>query len=102
MPDFNVHGLDPSWVEPGKERVQEFFDTLSEKYVRDKPRLIRDTTKEELDYIAARAAEAEIAKEADSIAAWRMRPRRPQRRRSSPSGRSPLGRPTAPALGSFL
>ena len=63
MPGFNVHGLDPSWAEPPAEKVQEFFDTLSEGYVRDEPLLIQDTTKAELDYIAARAAEADLAKE---------------------------------------
>nr|XP_020152190.1 uncharacterized protein LOC109737472 [Aegilops tauschii subsp. strangulata] len=31
MPDFNAHGLDPSWAEPEAEQVQEFFDKLSEK-----------------------------------------------------------------------
>nr|XP_020171046.1 uncharacterized protein LOC109756611 [Aegilops tauschii subsp. strangulata] len=66
MPDFNAHGLDPNWAEPGADQVQEFFDILSEKYVRDEPSLVRDTTKEELDYIAARAAEAELAREAGS------------------------------------
>nr|XP_020164814.1 uncharacterized protein LOC109750266 [Aegilops tauschii subsp. strangulata] len=66
MPDFNAHGLDPSWAEPEAERVQEFFDSLSEKYVREEPLLIQDTTKEELDYIAARAAEAALAREAGS------------------------------------
>ena len=46
--------------------MQEFFDTLEEKYVREEPRLVQDTTQAELDYIAARAAEAELAKEAGS------------------------------------
>ena len=46
--------------------VQAFFENLSEKYVRDEPLLIRDTTKEELDYIAARAANATLAKEVGS------------------------------------
>nr|XP_020184561.1 nucleolar and coiled-body phosphoprotein 1-like [Aegilops tauschii subsp. strangulata] len=64
MPDFNAHGLDPSWAEPEAERVQEFFDNLLEKYVREEPLLIEDTTKEELDYIAARAAEAALSREA--------------------------------------
>nr|XP_020156260.1 uncharacterized protein LOC109741581 [Aegilops tauschii subsp. strangulata] len=55
-------------VEPEAEEVQAFFDNLSENYVRDEPLLIRDTTKEELDYIAARAVEAALAKEAGSVA----------------------------------
>ena len=46
--------------------MQEFFDTLEEKYVRDEPLLVQDTTQAELDYIAARAVEAELAKEAGS------------------------------------
>ena len=37
-----------------------------EGYVRDEPRLVGDTTQAELDYIAARAAKAELAKEAGS------------------------------------
>ena len=45
------------------------FDNSSENYVYDEPLLIRDTTKEELDYIAARAAEAVLAKEASSAGA---------------------------------
>ena len=64
MPDFNAHGLVPNWAEPPADQVQEFFDTLAERYVRDEPLLIRDTTQSELDYIAARAVEAELAKEA--------------------------------------
>ena len=66
MPDFNADDLDPLWDEPEAEEVQAFFDNLSENYVRDEPLLIRDTTKEELDYIAARAAEAALAREAGS------------------------------------
>nr|XP_020172501.1 MICAL-like protein 1 [Aegilops tauschii subsp. strangulata] len=69
MPDFNMHALDGSWAEPEVERVQEFFDNLSEMYVRDEPLLIKDTTKQELDYIAAKATEAALAQEAGSIGA---------------------------------
>ena len=46
--------------------MQEFFDKLSEMYVHAEPLLIQDTTQAELDYIAARAAEAELAREAGS------------------------------------
>ena len=49
--------------------MREFFDNLSEGYVHDKPEHIRDTTKEELDYIAARAAEAALARKAGSVGA---------------------------------
>ena len=69
MPDFNAHGLNPTCVGPPAEKVREFFDNLSESYVCDEPLLIRDTTKEELDYIAARATEAALAKEAGSAGA---------------------------------
>ena len=48
------------------EEVHVCFDNSSENYVYDEPLLIRDTTKEELDYSTARAAEATIAKEAGS------------------------------------
>ena len=47
--------------------MQEFFDTLEEKYVSAELRLVQDTTQAELDYIAARAAEAELAKEAGGM-----------------------------------
>jgi len=40
MPEFNARGLVPSWAEPPADQVQEFLDTLVEKYVRDEPRLI--------------------------------------------------------------
>lgn len=46
--------------------MQEFFDTLHEGYFTAKPRLIQDTSEAELDYIAARVAEAELAREAGS------------------------------------
>nr|XP_040245375.1 AF4/FMR2 family member 1-like [Aegilops tauschii subsp. strangulata] len=51
----------------GSGRVQEFFDNLSERYIRDEPLLIRDTTKAELAYISARAEEAALAWEADGV-----------------------------------
>ena len=66
MLEFNAHDLVPNWAESPEDQVQEFFDTLEEKYIREEPRLIQDTTQAELDYIAARAAEAELAKEAGS------------------------------------
>ena len=66
MPDFDAHGLDPSWVEPEEIQLQEFFDTLQDRYVTAELRLIQDTTQVELDYIAARVAEANLAKEAGS------------------------------------
>nr|XP_040245953.1 uncharacterized protein CG45076-like [Aegilops tauschii subsp. strangulata] len=48
-------------------KVQQFFDTQHEGYVTDEPRLIQDTTQSELDYIAARAMEAQLAEEAGSV-----------------------------------
>nr|XP_040258352.1 uncharacterized protein LOC120975722 [Aegilops tauschii subsp. strangulata] len=69
MSDINAHALEPAWAEPPAENMQEFFDTLSESYVRDEPLLIQETTKVELDYITARAAEAALAREAGSVGA---------------------------------
>nr|XP_040258355.1 CRACD-like protein [Aegilops tauschii subsp. strangulata] len=66
MPDFNAHALDPSWAEPPAEKVQEFFDILPKAYVHDEPLLVQDTTKEEQDYIAVRATEVALAREAGS------------------------------------
>nr|XP_020161817.2 neurofilament medium polypeptide-like [Aegilops tauschii subsp. strangulata] len=66
MPDFNAHGLDPNWIEPEDIQVQEFFDTLHEGYVIAELRLVQDTSQVELDYIAARAAEAKLTEEAGS------------------------------------
>ena len=40
---------------------------MSERYIHDEPQLIRDTTEEELAYIAARAEEAALAEEAGSL-----------------------------------
>ena len=67
MPVLNAHSLGPTWAEPEAELVQEFFDILLVRYVRDEPQLIRDTTEEELAYIAARAGDAALAEGADSL-----------------------------------
>ena len=66
MPDYKVHGPDSSWKEPEDAEVQQFFDTLHEGYVNaDAERLlVQDTTQAELDYIATRAREAQLAEEA--------------------------------------
>ena len=68
MPDCNAHGPDPSWKEPEDVEVQQFFDTLHEAYINaDAERLlVQDTTQAELDYIATRAREAQLAEEAGS------------------------------------
>ena len=66
MVEFNEHSLVPNWAEPPEDQVQEFFDTLEEKYIRDELWLVQDTNQAELDYITARTAEAELAKEAGS------------------------------------
>ena len=42
------------------------FFCSEEKYVSAEPWLVQDTTQAELDYIAAKAVEAELAKEASS------------------------------------
>ena len=44
MPDFNAHGLDPSWVKPDELQVQEFFNTLHEGFVTAETRLIQNTS----------------------------------------------------------
>ena len=66
MTESNAHGLIPNWAEPPVDQVQGFFDTLLEGYVRDEPLLVQDTTQAELNYIAARAVEAELARQAGS------------------------------------
>nr|XP_020186719.1 tropomyosin-1, isoforms 33/34-like [Aegilops tauschii subsp. strangulata] len=62
MPPFNAHGLDPAWVEHPTREVEEFFTNLAEELDHEEPWLNQDTTQEELDYIAARAMEAELAR----------------------------------------
>ena len=68
MPDCNAHGPDPSWQEPEDAEVQQFFDTLHEGYINadDERLLVQDTTQAELDYIATRAREVQLAEEAGS------------------------------------
>jgi hypothetical protein len=61
MPVFNAHGLDAAWAEPSEEEAQKFFDNLTEKAIRVEDDLIRDTTEEEVAYIATRAEEANLA-----------------------------------------
>ena len=65
MPPFNTHGLDPAWVEPPAHEVEEFFTNLVEELDHEEPRLIQDTTQEELNYIVTRVMEAEHARLAD-------------------------------------
>ena len=40
MLNFNTHGLDPNWAEPKEDQVQEFFDTLVEKYILEETLLL--------------------------------------------------------------
>nr|XP_020151684.1 uncharacterized protein LOC109736877 [Aegilops tauschii subsp. strangulata] len=61
---FNAHGLDPCWVEPSAREVQQSIDNLSEGNDHDEPLLVEDTIQAEIDYIAARVAEAQLAMEA--------------------------------------
>nr|XP_020147570.1 nucleolar and coiled-body phosphoprotein 1-like [Aegilops tauschii subsp. strangulata] len=63
---FDAHGLDQTWAKPDAAWVQEFFDSLSERPVREEKQLIRDTTDEEVAYIANRAEEAAHAEAAGS------------------------------------
>ena len=67
MPVFNAHGLDPSWVAPPAREVQEFFDNLSEYFEHEERLLIMETTHAEINYIATRVAEAQLAIEAGSV-----------------------------------
>lgn len=64
MPACNAHGVDGTWTEPPADRVQEWFDTLVEKFVQEEPELIHATTDDEVAYIASRAEEARLATEA--------------------------------------
>ena len=68
VPDCNAHGPVPSWKEPMGADVQQFFDSLTELYVNANAEwlLFMDTTHVELDYIATRAREAQLAMEAGS------------------------------------
>ena len=66
MPDCNAHGPVQNWAPPPEEQVEEIFHSLAEIYVRKEPLLIQDTTQAELDYIADRAGEAELARQAGS------------------------------------
>ena len=63
MPECDSHGISANWIEPDAEIVQQFFDNLSEVAVNpDEQKLLtRDTTAEELAYIASRAEEAAAA-----------------------------------------
>ena len=86
MPDFNAHDLDPLWVDPKAEEVQEFFDNLSEKYVRNEQLLIHDTTKEELDYMPPGRRRRCSPRRLAVPAPWRTKPTRPQRIKRSLGG----------------
>ena len=57
MPECDSHGIIPTWQEPSDDVVQQFFDDLVEVAVRaDEQRLLtRDTTDDEMRYIATRA-----------------------------------------------
>src|SRR3954464_11878157 len=63
MPLCDSHGIDATWQEPTDDVVQAFFDNLEEVPVDpdEKRGLTRDTTPEELAYIASRMEEAAAA-----------------------------------------
>ena len=63
MPSCNAHGLDKTWAEPPAARVQEWFDTSSEKTIRKEPEVICPTTNKEVAYIASRVEKAQLAAE---------------------------------------
>nr|XP_020184739.1 translation initiation factor IF-2-like [Aegilops tauschii subsp. strangulata] len=66
MPVFDAHGLDQTWAEPDAARVQEFFNSLSERPICEEKQLVHDTTDEEVAYIANMAEEAALAEAASS------------------------------------
>nr|XP_020178007.1 tol-Pal system protein TolA-like [Aegilops tauschii subsp. strangulata] len=63
MPDFNAHGLNPTWAEPEAERVQTFFDNLSE-------RAEEAALAKEAGSIGAMEDEADTAAEEKELAEW--------------------------------
>nr|XP_040258434.1 nucleolar and coiled-body phosphoprotein 1-like [Aegilops tauschii subsp. strangulata] len=67
MPVFKAHGLDQNWAEPDAERVQEFFNNLSERAFWEETQLIRPTTDKEVAYIASRVEEVALAEEAGIV-----------------------------------
>ena len=64
MPLCNAHSVEATWDVPEEVDVRQFFDTLVEKPVREERNLVRDTTEQELAYIATRIEEAQAAAEA--------------------------------------
>src|SRR3954463_11795484 len=60
MPLCDSHGIDSTWQEPADDVVRAFFDDLVEVPINpdEKRGLTRDTTPEELAYIASRMEEA--------------------------------------------
>src|SRR4051812_25136450 len=63
MPLCDSHGIDATWQEPADDVVQAFFNGLEEVPVNadEKRGLTRDTTPDELAYIASRMEEAAAA-----------------------------------------
>ena len=58
MPSCNAHGVEGGWQEPSAKDVQAWLASLTERPTRKEVDLVRDTTEEELAYIAGRVAEA--------------------------------------------
>ena len=100
MPGCNAHGPVPSWKEPKDADVQQFFDTLIEVYVNaDAERwLVMDTTQAELDYIATRAREAQLAMEAGSVGGVEDKAATAAEEEELTGGRRPPGRSAASTL----
>jgi hypothetical protein len=64
MPHCNAHSVEATWDVPPEVSVRQFFDTTVEKPIREEKWLIRDTTEQELEFIARRVVEDRLAREA--------------------------------------
>jgi hypothetical protein len=65
MPRCNAHSVEVTWDVPSELNVRQFFDTTVEKPIRDEKKwLVRDTTEQELEFIARRVEEDQLAREA--------------------------------------
>ena len=64
MPSCNAHSVEATWDVPPEVDVRRFFDTTVERPIREEKWLIRDTTEQELEFIAQRVEEDRLAREA--------------------------------------
>jgi hypothetical protein len=64
MPHCNAHSVEATWAVPPEVDVRQFFDNLVERPIKEEKWLIRDTTEQELEFIALRVEEDRLAREA--------------------------------------